>query len=208
MFVIIHASKKTINIKETVMTALNVIKVAKVNYTTLWTHPTPAKIDLCSLAIEVCEFAMKNMFNHINSNKTIQVLLDLPSKIDTDGTTPLGCCTNNANEGVIPGIVTIHVSPYQKHEEFINTLFHELTHALQIFEGRLSSSRIRHGDNPTIRLWNKRAFSTRLIAYEEWPWEVEARYEADRMFDLMDTKQAIANAIVLAQPKVIVAVPA
>lgn len=166
------------------------------NYTTQWTHSSPIRVDLCSLAIDVCEFAMQHCFKNVRVSKTIQVLIDVPAARE-DGTVTLGFCTNVVSEGLIPGMVTITVNPNQTHEDFVNTLLHEMIHAQQILEGRLSASRIKNGENAVITLWNKRAFSTRVMEYANYPWEIEANYEANRLQDLMRPENAIVKAIAM-----------
>lgn len=156
------------------------------NYTTQWTHPSNANVELCAAAIDVCEYAMKHMFKNVFKSKTIQVLIDTPVA-QQDGTFPEGQCDNPCTEGVIPGILTITVNPSHSNvEDFKDTVLHELVHAEQIFEGRLSNSRIRHGENPVIRLWNKKAFSTRVMDYIDWPWEIEAREQAATHLERMN----------------------
>lgn len=150
-----------------------------------WTHPSNPNVDMCALAIDLCSYAERHMFKEVyGKNKTVQVLIDVPSA-SLDGDVPMGTCDNPCLEGVIPGMLTITVNPHQPLASFVDTVFHEMAHAEQIFEGRLNNSRIRCGENPTVRLWNKKAFSTRLMPYLDWPWEVEARDVATKMAEQM-----------------------
>lgn len=77
-------------------------------------------------------------------------------------------------EGMSPAEVEIHININQTAEQGCHTLFHEMVHAKQMFEKRLSYSTIGDGIEGQLHMWMGRAFSTRLMPYEEWPWEVEA----------------------------------
>lgn len=77
-------------------------------------------------------------------------------------------------EGMSPAEVEIHININQTTEQACHTAFHEMAHAKQMFEKRLSFSTIGDGAEGQLHLWNGRAFSTRLMPYEELPWEVEA----------------------------------
>lgn len=160
-----------------------------------WTHHTQRNAMIIAATIEICDYAIKHLMSSVLKPKTIQVLLDTPPASE-DGTIPLGSCSSHCTDSMIPGLITIIVDPTQSFEDFTDTLFHEFCHAEQQFTGRLGTSRIRNGDNPTIKMWKGRAFSTRLIDYIDWPWEIEAREVAAKLTrDIGPLKQRVEQLV-------------
>ncbi len=78
-------------------------------------------------------------------------------------------------------------------DDMINTLFHEMTHAVQIFKGDLKRSRIGKGKEGILVLWKNRAFSRRTMQYTDWPWEIEARDVASKV--MAQYREHVATAI-------------
>lgn len=136
--------------------------------------PDPEKL---AVIAHCCEYAMQEMFSNIRKLKHVTVYVDMP-QMQEDGSYPMGSCNNPVTaDNVIPGSLDIVLNPNQSLADFTDTLLHELVHAAQIFEGRLGNSYIKCGAKP-LRMWKGKAFSTRLMDYYDWPWEVEARNRA------------------------------
>lgn len=139
--------------------------------------------EVCLVALRATKFAREFMFNDMQLVRSITIDLDVPPPLVPDTEDDLcreriGTCEPMNNEYKK---TSLHIvcSPLQKPLVFIDCLFHELQHAKQAFENRLLHSTIP-GKKP-LSLWQGKAFSTRLIEYEDWPWEIEARKVADEM---------------------------
>ena len=65
--------------------------------------------------------------------------------------------------------------------QMLHTLAHELTHAKQSYRGDLICGFL--DPQSTIHIWKGKAFSTRVIGYDNWPWEVEANKVASEYME-------------------------
>lgn len=152
------------------------------DYDLNWDVNNPSEPDeiLCANVANVVSWVLKHKMRLIMRPKMVNINFTIiPDQYDEDDNVQrvLGFarCGPVPEEGRAPNNVDISVDINQSHLEVTRTAVHEMCHAVQMFEKRLYNSRIGTGKDGIINIWQGRAFSTRKMKYENWPWEVEAR---------------------------------
>lgn len=171
------------------------------DYTPEWKssreYDPQASLTVC----RACEVGIKHLFDGIikrPKNVLIQ-LTEIPLEAD-DGSDTLpaqvyGVCHQPylPKEGMVPSDLVIDIHIHQGYEAMAETVLHELVHAQQIFTGQLGLSRIGSGENGYLKMWKGRAFSKRLMAYNNWPWEVEARQVAAELLEVLKAEEGVGE---------------
>ena len=150
-------------------------------YDTEWSSSQPVNDALAMNVFNVCEWVLTHKFRTIMRPKFVNVVFcEIPDEyVDDQGDlmrTVYGYCRpgHTPQEGMSPAEVQINININQSPEMACHTTLHELVHAMQIFKRKLWFSTIGGGTAGQLHMWEGRAFSTRLMPYEELPWEVEA----------------------------------
>jgi hypothetical protein len=171
-----------LSLKQLITVRLYMIKVNIPKWLIKDTEPNQ---DACLVALRATKFAMSTLFADMSIIRTINVELKIPEPAvpDTEEDLDLkriGHCESMYIENK-KSELNVVCSPVEPTLIFLDCIFHELQHAKQAFENKLLYSFIP-GKKP-LALWNGKAFSTRYIKYEDWPWEIEARKVANDMLN-------------------------
>lgn len=158
---------------------------ATINYINGWNCPEidiKEHPEILMAIIATCEYAQANMFKNLRRNVTVNVKFKAIDKDPETGESPVGVCHSPIQMVEIkrPIHVEVEVSPFQSISDIVDTIFHELTHAEQLFEGRLARVFIKQGKKP-LAMWQGRAYSQEFVDYVDYPWEIEARENAARL---------------------------
>lgn len=76
--------------------------------------------------------------------------------------------------------------------EIVKTIFHEIAHLSQHLSGQL---KIPNGDS-NIKIWNDVEYQRHLftqVEYNSFPWEVDAIFHEDRMFEIFHANMNMIN---------------
>ena len=157
------------------------VAMHKHNFNITWAA-TSDKHELSVLLVkEALPIAISNIFHVVNDQFKGPTSTQI-NFIDPRADAVEGCIEAPVLTTVDTDInkLSLSITTGQPLASTLTTLLHELQHCAQVYTGKLKTCYQDPESNMII--WKGKAFSTRLIDYEDYPWEIEAEKVANDVF--------------------------